>query len=97
MSASATTDHNLDWRIVGSLGCEHGSSGDIPDDHRKHRCLAGPFEVGGKQYQLLRETFVCTADFMSGTSKREISADGRALTTWFEAKYVNSSKSAAVQ
>jgi hypothetical protein len=27
---------------------------------------AGPLEVGGKHYQF-RETFVCTADFMSGT------------------------------
>jgi hypothetical protein len=48
---------------------------------------AGPLEVGGKHYQF-SETFVCTADFMSGTSKREVSTDGKTWILFWEAKFV---------
>jgi hypothetical protein len=48
---------------------------------------AGPLEVGGKHYQF-RETFVCPADFMSGTSKREVSTDGKTWIPFWEAKFV---------
>ena len=48
---------------------------------------AGPLEVGGKHCQF-RERFVCTADFMSGTSKREVPTDGKTWIPFWEAKFV---------
>ena len=51
----------------------------------------GPLEVGGKHYQF-RETFVCMADFMSGTSKREVSTDGKTWIPFWEAKFVKASR-----
>ncbi len=54
---------------------------------------AGPLEIKGMIYQY-RETFVCTPDFMSGTSKGEFSTDGDTWTPFWEAKFVKAKPSA---
>lgn len=46
----------------------------------------GKWVVAGKQYQF-KEPFILAADFMSGTAKGEISADGKTWTPFFEGKF----------
>jgi hypothetical protein len=47
---------------------------------------AGKWVIAGKQY-LFREPFVLAPDSMSGTTKGEISTDGKTWTPFFEGKF----------
>jgi hypothetical protein len=53
----------------------------------------GKLVTGGKQYQI-KEPFVCAGDFMSGTQRGEVSADGKTWTPFFEAKYTKAKPAA---